>query len=489
MRKALLVFLAVLTVVFCGYFTAWGWVQGTETRVSWQETTIFGDRAVVDDLKVTASNTQSNRLLWETTGTLGDKLNPKTNFTFSNQYIHRDRPFTYSGLEMHTANDIYGMHDRKENRTPFEEKYFPDLVTFVQEAYDSVNPGDPETFFTVDMREYTPYYVFDGSIYLPNCPWGMWNLFDASWYYDVPETVSTYLNDYFRIPIIGQYIIEFSVNKEFTGSTSMGGQVSLDYEPYFFGCANEDANYFSFPTRNESGDIADTSLIPGGYGIYRLNYDYDENGIFHMGDPLVEMVYPLDPWVTYAGLEFSDDGKHLYLLTIEENSYYRTIIDIETMTQLQKLYLRERNPDGYARHHQYEDFLVIIQARDYDGTNATLSLFSEDPDGLYTQEFTVSMDTEAFAPSRTMDLLGYDDFHMDYNGSTLAVGQNIPVTEPEYHRIFEDKCDFYILTYDASGMTYAGLYEVNLSEINAEDDRCEGPCKIFHDIPIVLSWQ
>ena len=72
----------------------------------------------------------------------------------------------------------------------------------------------------------------------------------------------------------------------------------------------------------------DLSLIPGGYGIYKLPYDR-ERDVFLSGE--LEMVYALDPALHYVDMHLSPDGQKL-LLEREERSVMAA--DSEAFAQL-----------------------------------------------------------------------------------------------------------------------------------------------------------
>ena len=98
-----------------------------------------------------------------------------------------------------------------------------------------------------------------------------------------------------------------------------------------------DAVYFTFNTHTDDGDVVDTSLIPGGYGIYRLPYDREKE-IF-LSEKL-EMVYALDPKKQYTDIYASPDGAKLFLVSqaarlaavgVKEVQATAEIIDVRTM--------------------------------------------------------------------------------------------------------------------------------------------------------------
>lgn len=498
MRKALIVLLVALLISAVGFAAAHGTVNQYKEYVTWEETTLYGDKSEVEGVSVRTMNHYSQRLLWETEGTLGGELNPKTEFTFSNNSFSFPSEITYEGLHMNASEDfLAGLGFGNEDMPEYAKVKYADLIAYCRECYDTVAMGE-EKNFTVNLAEYMDYYSLEGLFDLPGQIGLMWSEFDTTWVHEIiSDDMVQQINDFFRIPILGDYIVEFSINKHETGNsygTSYGGGIVEDiYKPAFGGVYVNDTCYITFNAVADSGEVADTSLIPGGYGIYQMNVETNEEGNLIPGEPFISMVYALDPAEEFYYLYTSDDGKHLYLHTWIGDSLMRTIIDIETMTCLQKIELTKQPENFYRKMKQYDDFLVILQlSHNNENTAAnTITVFQEDEQGLYHHCFTVPMNSPELNVCEDLLIFDSTTTEMDFNGETLVVVQN-EFMSSRYAYSYGDNCNFYALTYNADGLSYAGKYSVNLSEINVEineqTDTYEWACKPYYEDPISVKW-
>lgn len=498
MRKALHVLLSALLVCSAGFAVAHGSVNQYKDQITWEETTLYGDKAEVEGVTVHTMNHYDRHLLWETEGSLGGVLDPKTQFSFHNDSISSESEITYKGLYMDTSEDfLAGLGVTHEDMPEYAKVKYADLIAYCQECYDSVAMGE-EKYFTVDLREYMDYYSLEGIFDLPGQIGLIWSEFDTTWVHGIisDDTVQK-INDFFRIPILGDYIVEFSIDKQESGNSygvSYGGGTVEDiYAPTFDSVYINDTCYLTFNAVADSGEVADTSLIPGGYGIYQMNITYDEEWKLIPGEPFISMVYALDPTEEFVYLDKSDDEKHLYLHTWIGDSLMRTIIDIETMTALQKIELIKQ-PENFYRHmEQYDDFLVILQlSHNNENTAAnTITVFEEDEEGLYHHCFTVPMNVLELNVHEDLLIFDSNTTEMDFNGETLAVVQNEFISN-RYAYSYGDSCNFYVLTYNAAGLSYAGKYNVNLSEINSEidpqTDTYNWTCKPYYEDPVRIQW-
>lgn len=495
MRKALSLLLALLLLFSVGFTALHVWVNGRKENVTWVEETIYGDKSHVSGAVVSTRNHQDQNLLWETEGILGDKLNPTTNFTFSNESIQSDNEITYDGLYMNSNEDfLASLAFNGGDRIPeYAKEKYADLIAYCRACYDSVEMGE-EKFFTVDLNEYMDYYSLSGTFDFPDSHWGNFDEFDyfVNSAIQVNEEIIQAMNDFFRIPILGEYKAEFSINLYHAGgSTGVsygGGVVEDEYRPYFDAIYVKDTCYLTFNAAAENGEVADTSLIPGGYGIYRLNIRPDGEGGLIADDPIATMVYSMDPSEEFFYLEASDDSRHIYLHTWQGTKLMRTIIDIETMETLQKIELLDQPELFYRDMKQYDDFLVILQLshNNQDSDANTITVFEEDERGLYHHSFTVPMNTQALNVHEDLVIFNSITESMDFDGETLLVVQN-EFESDRYAYSYGDSCNFYVLAYNADGLAYAGKYHVNLAQ-NSEQNG-DWPVKPFYQDPIVIAWQ
>lgn len=125
-------------------------------------------------------------------------------------------------------------------------------------------------------------------------------------------------NDFFRIPVLDDEYYDVGLTKGSDGEiyeTTDYGTAEGDDDFYFNvqSCDTDEAAYFFFESHSMSGNVVDTSLIPGGYGIYRMPHG-EKDGKSSI--ERLETVYPLDPNAYYQSISASPDGKKLFV------SYY-----------------------------------------------------------------------------------------------------------------------------------------------------------------------
>lgn len=125
------------------------------------------------------------------------------------------------------------------------------------------------------------------------------------------------IQSFFKIPVIeNEYQSVTMVYDPATGSlehTESSGSNNEKDDSFQFStvsCVTDEAAYFTFNPHTQNGKLVDTSLIPGGYGIYRLPFD-TKSGVPKTGE--LEMVYALDLNKEYNGIYASPDGKKLFL--------------------------------------------------------------------------------------------------------------------------------------------------------------------------------
>ena len=67
-----------------------------------------------------------------------------------------------------------------------------------------------------------------------------------------------------------------------------------------------------------------------------------------------------EAWGDTAAAVMEGDGRRLLLITLEGDTYYLTVIDLETMTALQKLPVLEDAVDSGFRCADYKDDFLLI---------------------------------------------------------------------------------------------------------------------------------
>lgn len=473
MRRPIILLFSLLIVCAVGFGCFHVQINGTQDLVTWEQNTLMGDPAVVNGLNIQTRNAYYRRLLWETSCTLDDELDPVTEFDFSNE----SHDYGYSGRR---SSDMYFYPF-----TSIGECYGDSLTDAVKEKYpelvkdftDSIENTEQYGEFTINLADYMDYYALEGEITIENY---VFRFTEFSLNYDITdEKLTRAINDYIKIPM-DDLIIRYTVDKR-TSGLSMGFEAFSDC-PYGIGVAAADAVYFTFDAVGDNGQILDTSLIPGGYGIYRLAYTLDESGV-HFDYDSIETVFSLDPGEDLLGLELSYDGKRLHLQSWKDSILYLRVYDLETMNLIQRLEIAQEQDDCYLRVTQHDGFYTILEYQHDNENQDTLRVLEEQADGTFTVEFTVPMN-HASVSLTDVTLLDYYSMAIAYNGEVLAVAFNA-TQEKIYWKM--KACDFLILAYDAGGMIYAGEYQVNLSDLHT-DLYGTGDITPFGYRPIDIWW-
>lgn len=480
MRKALVLFLALLVLVGGGFIAAHAAVNSQKEQVTWQEQTIYGDKSVVEGLTVTTQNSYDNSLLWNTTGVLGQTLDPKTDFYFSNQNHSSPYPVSYQGVNISVGYGLYALEDAVW-MNEYTREQMAGMLDFYKNCVEATPEGTERTF-TLDVTEYLDYYPLEGWFDLPgygSANWCETNQNDPA----LMEAART-MNEYFKIPILGTYQVELTIDKIYDGVSSSSG-MPMDYSPDFSGVVAGNTCFFTFSAVASEGVYADCSQIPGGYGIYSFTYSQDENGQSTVDLDSLSTVYPLDPSEMYLGMSLSADERRLLLQTRDADQFYLTVIDIATMTCLQKIELIDEPEQAYTGLRIEDDFIAIF-CSDYQANHPnTITLFAAQTDGTYRHAFTVKQGNESFDLWEVLEYRGYDMCQLAYNGEYLVVAQNAAIMEEDRYRA--DTCDFYIVAYGPEGMAYAGQYHVSLTDVN--NSNLAFPCDPFGNYPLRIFWE
>ena len=454
MRKAMIVFLAAIILVSVCFVSLHLVFLGVADDVTVTRQTLYGDPAAADGVNILVRNQYAQNLLWETALTLGSNSVPETEFMFSNEPIRIPSEIEQTGIEFNILRDpfVFIHADRLPESTA--EKYAA-LVDVLTAAIDSVPSGGYKAV-SIDFAEYLDYYPLNGQVILGD----LTTVFSEFEHWtDDSEEISLAINEFFRIPVESEFTVEYTIDKTNSGS-AYGAQMKTDYYPHASGVATGDACYFTFNALREDGSVVDTSLVPGGYGIYRL--PYDESGLKL---DAMEMVYGLDPSESYDGMELSSDGKRIRLRTWQGDDLMLTVIDLATMTRVQKVKLLTDSEEWYHSVIDYDDFTLIVENRRNSDSMDQITVWEELPDGTFANAFTANMNMDVFPEGTNLNLFDSLSNAADYHNGKLVVIDHRMIRQELYW--YRDYCDIYVVVYDATGMTYAGTCEWNLTKVNS----------------------
>lgn len=322
---------------------------------------------------------------------------------------------------------------RDGNTVTAEGKTLGDVVT------SDVLPIRTKEYKPIVLNEMTPYILTDlfGTREFVEYLDVALRLDEYYRYY--PELLTTrwygctsLLNEFLRIPVIPEEKLMVSLHEYGWSDTRSISFVGEDhYQPKFYQTINERSLFFTISTHTEQGNCVDTSLIPGGYGIYILPYTQDKktdwvwrsygyiymlpevntSGIVidFMGNPAKYIVrdtdqakyveytypvytadtdnmrvfYPLDPQYEVLGLESTEDGKKICVLLTKDGRLSEVIFDSETAETIAQIDLGEYKDEEIPILEGYSDLFLVL-------TQDSMFVTAPDAQGVWDVRLAVS---------------------------------------------------------------------------------------------------
>ena len=485
MKKALALALVLLTVSVGGMCAAVFMLRGQQDRVEVTRLSEQGNPAVLDGLEVLLhSRASDSQMNWFTTYRPGQTHFVDTQSAYKRFWDEENR---YDYLMGHLHGDEkarsmvlshgYSMDYDAEEENP------TGLDLAIHQIAEETKPGTQSTR-TVSVRDYLPFYRISASFRLPDVEGyveGYVRGENENWkeLMAAEEAREEAINQFFRIPVQESEKVTISVAKD--GEGNVGRNYDLEFfdaDSFDFyissrdNVVTDDAFYFTFNNRNDQGEVVDTSLIPGGYGIYRLPYtmDFDpqkETGIL---TEQLATVYAVDPGHEIIRLHSSHDKSRLLLHTLENGWYVLTVIDRESMTALQRFEIQEKSPEKDSWklwEDQEQDIFMVEMDKSY-------VFFAQQEDGTYAQVFLCQI------PSQMQERSEWSD--MAYDGKRLVVGDVYD---------WRDSTNtaqgvFCLSVYDFTGLRYWGEYDLSLNS-KVQQDNYAG-VRPDNITPIKLTW-
>lgn len=475
MRKALVLFALLLVCGAGGVTYAALSIHPARDQVELTESVLYGDAAAAEGLVVESKAHYSNRLFWDTTHVVGAEPDSWTEFSVFTRKVGEEYDHSSSGVTIWSTTE--GDMDEFYNGQDTEDWEPKGIGIALKKLLEETAPGQ-ETYRNVRLADYYDYYPLDVTIDLPG--YYFFTVYDE-WEEAFGEeegarqkAVYDTFTDFFRIPVLEDEEHEVHVGKNESGLLQSWGHGNTGDGPFFqmnvFSTVAGGACYFTFDACASDGEtVVDTSLIPGGYGIYRLDWGYEgdpedivDGMIIYGGgwidEDSLEMVYPLEPGIGWEYFDVSEDGSRLYLITEKDGTCTLTVIDTATMETLQQLELVTFGEDGGSISHVYreEDFWLVRIS------GGRIALLRQDDNGLLELQFLADYNPEEI-PDYS---LSYYTTAMDWNGERLAIVTDAYDEQYEAEWGYSARysaCAYCIAVYDESGeMLYCGRYDTSL---------------------------
>ncbi len=477
MRKSTALFL--LLVILCGVAVpCWALgVYDAHDRVDLQERILLGDASMVEDVTINLRTHYDWHLFWNTTFCPGENPTIFTDYRFSAERDYEPQPERYVGVQLESFIAAHSFHHVLNG--PLAES------SGIEKAFDELaedTPAGQEKTRIIRIKDYLDIYPIGVSFRFPGCEKSidMDTFVDdeekkpGQWGYD-----ARILQEYFKFPVMEDELYEISVRKNSAGNitnSSLGpaGHSGNAFHFYAKGGMTEEACYFTFDALTDNGAMVDLSLLPHGFGIYRLPRNSDPDVQSPVLAEELEMVFPLDPSDTICDLSVSPEQDRLLLYTMEENTFYLTVIDIDTMEQLQKLALAHSDEEYFSRV-IYEKMGYIVFFFDQENL---LIVLERREDGLYD----VGIRT-AYQNEEIVEYLHTYDLALDYDGERLVVAK--PLVDGVYWSQYT--CGLFLAVFDKTGMIYYGEYQSSLDSVYVSD-QYDFNCRPMDYSPLTVQW-
>lgn len=482
MRKAF--GLMIVLLLFGSVSTIWcvRMVYTEHDQVHFTETVLAGDPAVAEGLSIRAHATYNDQLFWDSNTVFnGNKpLTTQTEYHFFITEQSEESENSYNGVELYS--DIEGSGAYTMDMSNQIEPVGIDRA--YQELYNIVQP-DQELEKTITVADYYDYYPLSGIIDLQGIreDFGIWRSYDPTYDQSIPNK----FEEFFQLPVLPTEQITISLGKDSDGATYTSSSKEEGEQFYFHtqSIVTPTTCYFAFNNRTSVGNIIDTSLIPGGYGIYALDYTGGqvkklregvtqtvENGSLQLDS--LRMTFPIDPAEEVLQLCKWSDEQTLLLYTKYKNDYFLTIIAIDSMQQVQRLKLHTKtDPETYGfAVLENPDFVVVV-------INQTVSVLLPNGDGT----FRIDMQTQ-----NTLSKL-YVPWRVDGKAMAYKDGKLAFATE-DYDEStgMRNAVSYNIVILDESGMQLYAKYQSSLQNIPQDAYNSNEIARLLYNHPLEVTW-
>lgn len=450
MTRVLIVVILLLALALGCLVGAGVAVGKTQTAVEYAETPIYGDRAAADGLRIAVGQNCGRYLLWDTTLFFdGAETKAESDFRFVASQARQVREFEPAGLQLWyelIGGMSYGSGSGSdEGKTADELRAFwdenPTTSTMAPLLLDAIaQAGAGETRLTVlRLRDYYEYFPVEHSMALKDLSGNAWT-----------ENIQA-VRDFFRIPVPETFCMSFAVTKNADGrvlalswypgkrtlvdaSGSAVAAASADMawgtvddgtqvypEPIGVSAVTADWCFFAFSDYDATGRCQiDASAIPGGLGVYRLPWSWDEryDGHSTYDASRLKTVFPLPEEEPVLALGADEKGRPL-LVTASAGQMFLTVLDQTGETAVQSVALGAFSGEaGWTVELQVFDGWLLLE--DAFGGYAVAE---QDADGLWQAALRTGGREDDARAAQTEIPSGSSAFAWD--GTRLAVAEGV----------------------------------------------------------------
>ncbi|MCF0137470.1 MAG: hypothetical protein HUJ66_03795 [Oscillospiraceae bacterium] len=487
MRKAIILLLVLTLLLTGGAVFASAELQTEKENVVFTEKLLYENVLYngypADGLEIVRNVEFGLRLLWTSTVEFkGNDFESDTEFGYYPNQIELKTNMFGNGIQMYCMYDF-------ECRTPEKSSAEAEGLdkAFIELYEETPNGSRGEK--TIRLADYIEYYPLFINMELAGAIYSVFPDMENSIYKDDPSVRAILtMREYFKIPVLEDEYAYISLSKDLGGKIISSGFNPLydenhytdTYEPWTESVTSDNTCFFWFSNRTAEGRLADTSLIPGGYGIYALPFGTrtDEADGSEYPDVFTEKLhvfYPVDPQTEIKHLYLTEDNSRLLLHTVEEGKYIVTVIDAESGSSLQRLKIAEC---------QTESAWCIYNGVDFSVIGIGKSLYVIENEGN-TWELCFGTEPKDIELEKDFMSLWYSDVQCAFDGERLAVCFGI---ESEVLSAYEG-CGFFVAVYDSDGLQYCANYLNSLEYVNTGEDEYNNLIRPVTGREISVSWK
>lgn len=494
MRKAFFFFGLLLLIGIGGVVYAHISLTAAQFDVSFTEAVSYGDVSAADGLTVTVRAQLAQHMVWDTAYTFGQQPTTKTDFDFSSKRLFFESPYWGEALilknvyEFSVSGSGGDLLDFEEGRSSLGQE-FNALTEILQDVASRTQNGERHSE-GINFRDYYEFYPLGaGFPYDSNYSFYSYDGSGKKHISTMPdeEGISAAFTNYFKIPVPDELLVTVDIYKDSAGNVV---QVSTSQQvPVWVSAVSAESEsgvYFALQTNG----IEDFSGISGGFGVYLLPtsviQDNSGNELPTLDYNNLSTVYLLDESVSVQNLNISEDGSCLNLITSEGDVLFLTVIDLETMTEKQKLPLFHDFGDNWIMVVSYPKGLLFAQLGD---ARFVLAELSDDKTYQVAMSDTRSeklLNEEPYTNSQQR----WNEPLISWDGKRLALVTGascyIPYDYDPSISYSSDTCGFTLEVYGVSGLEYAGIYVSSL-DVLAEQVNYQGRCHLLDSGGLSLS--
>lgn len=546
MKARIISSVLVLAACFVLIYAA-GSVDAIEKQVNITERTIFGDSAYADGINVGcggfAGDYGSYRLAWESSYKFAAEASEVEQETSFVKYKAAELRITESNdLQIEsdpaipTVLDIIEDAGAYENEGGRKAELMREIFTAdaaenaVKLKAECTKPAKNE--IAVHLKDFLRYYPVNLNIYDRRT--GEFLQFeDISYIGTENEESFAQLNRFFRIPVLEKqrrfYSFDLGSNEKINffmdfGNVNESGSDFTEeaFELYMRGYDTGTAFYMLFDAhieypadtaRERAEAVADTSMISGGYGIYRLPYD-SQSGELSVGE--LETVYHLDPKNYNEIVSISPDGENMLITVSDGKNIHAELISLKDMKLVQRIELPIFSGKTAAAENGLLKYVGHREVELTEGGSEAATLFYTDgcycllsyENGRYESELSftaeeMNMGNEA-EPLYSLGILGSLDsdesIRLAYDGSRLAVLGCCNILDQlsgfdsyeKLTRYLRYSCALDVAVADGEGLRYYGRLDTSLSDFGESQnggslDGLDGNDEFFSDAPYSIT--